>query len=83
MVEMINRVSGTHMWVAKERVSEYLKAGHKIYNREKLKAHKEPEADVPVDFMNPPVEPVTQNDEPVEKVAEPVKRGRGRGRAKK
>ena len=81
MVEMINRISGAHMWVAKERVSEYLSAGHMIVNREKPKAPKASEAE-PVDFMNPPIEPVIQDDEP-EKAAEPVKRGRGRGRAKK
>lgn len=28
MVEMINKVSGTRMWVAENRVEEYKAAGH-------------------------------------------------------
>lgn len=29
MVKLINKTTGTPMWVADERVDEYLKAGHK------------------------------------------------------
>lgn len=78
MVEMINRISGTHMWVAKSRVAEYLKAGHKVVNHDLPKAPKKVE---PVeDFMNAPVEPVAQDEKPVVQDDEPVKKGRGRKR---
>ena len=30
MVKMINRVTGTEMWIAEERKEEYLAAGHKL-----------------------------------------------------
>lgn len=30
MVKMINRLLGSVMWVADERVEEYLSAGHKL-----------------------------------------------------
>lgn len=74
MVEMINRISGTHMWVSESRVAEYLKAGNKVVNHDSPKPPKKVE---PVeDFMNAPVEPVKQDEEP-------VKRGRGRGRTRK
>ena len=29
MVKLINKVTGTEMWVADDRADEYLKAGHK------------------------------------------------------
>lgn len=30
MIEMINKVTGTTMWVADNRVDEYLRAGHNL-----------------------------------------------------
>lgn len=30
MVGFINKITGTHMWVAEERKAEYLAAGHKL-----------------------------------------------------
>lgn len=30
MIEMVNRATGTTMWVADARVSEYLQAGHSL-----------------------------------------------------
>lgn len=30
MIEMINRATGTTMWVADNRVAEYLQAGHSL-----------------------------------------------------
>lgn len=30
MVKMINRLLGSTMWVAEERVDEYISAGHKL-----------------------------------------------------
>lgn len=30
MVELVNKVSGGRMWVADDRVEEYLAAGHKL-----------------------------------------------------
>lgn len=30
MVKMINKLTGTQMWVAEERVKEYEAAGHKL-----------------------------------------------------
>ena len=30
MVEMVNAVTGTQMWVADDRVDEYKAAGHKL-----------------------------------------------------
>ena len=30
MVKMINSLLGTEMWVAEERVDEYISAGHKL-----------------------------------------------------
>lgn len=30
MIEMINKVTGTTMWIADNRVDEYLKAGHSL-----------------------------------------------------
>lgn len=30
MIEMINRATGTTMWVAEERKEEYLAAGHEL-----------------------------------------------------
>lgn len=30
MIELVNRVTGTTMWVAENRVAEYLAAGHKL-----------------------------------------------------
>lgn len=29
MIEFINRMTGTHMWVADDRIQEYMAAGHK------------------------------------------------------
>jgi len=29
MIKFINKITGTEMWVAEDRVSEYLAAGHK------------------------------------------------------
>lgn len=34
MVKMIDRLTGTDMWVAESRVDEYLAAGHKLAVRE-------------------------------------------------
>lgn len=30
MVELVNKVTGTPMWVAEDRVQNYLAAGHKL-----------------------------------------------------
>lgn len=30
MIELINKITGTKMWVADERLDEYLEAGHKL-----------------------------------------------------
>lgn len=30
MIKMINRVTGTDMWVAEERLDKYLAAGHRL-----------------------------------------------------
>lgn len=30
MVEFVNKITGTHMWVAEERKAEYMAAGHKL-----------------------------------------------------
>ena len=30
MIEMVNKVTGTTMWIADNRVDEYLRAGHSL-----------------------------------------------------
>jgi hypothetical protein len=30
MIKMVNRITGTEMWVADNRVGEYMAAGHKL-----------------------------------------------------
>lgn len=30
MVKFINRLTGSEMWIAEDRVAEYQKAGHKV-----------------------------------------------------
>ena len=44
MVKMINRITGTPMWVSDDRVADYLSAGHKKADSDA--------------FMNEPIEPV-------------------------
>lgn len=41
MVRMINKLTGTEMWVAEERTKEYEAAGHKLAADESAKPVKE------------------------------------------
>ena len=42
MVKMINGFYGNEMWVAEDRVEEYLKAGNKLADPPKAKPAKKP-----------------------------------------
>lgn len=42
MVKLINRLTGTEMWVAEARLDEYLAAGHKLAARPSEKPAEEP-----------------------------------------
>lgn len=44
MVKFINKLTGSVMWVADERVDEYLEAGHKLASDLKKPAQKKPAA---------------------------------------
>jgi hypothetical protein len=57
MIKLINKTTGTPMWVADERVNEYLEAGHKPASEVHAKMPKE--------------EPEVESKE--EKVSEPKK----------
>ena len=44
MIKLINRLTGTEMWVADDRLNEYLAAGHKLA----VKPAEKPEVKKPV-----------------------------------
>ena len=35
MIKLINKTTGTEMWVSKERLADYLAAGHKLAAEDK------------------------------------------------
>ena len=49
MIKLINKTTNTPMWVADERVSEYLEAGHKPASDIHAKPDKEPEVEKAAD----------------------------------
>ncbi len=41
MIKMINRITGTEMWVDEPRLNEYLALGHRLYEDKKPEPKKE------------------------------------------
>jgi hypothetical protein len=58
MIKLINKTTGTPMWVADERVNEYLAAGHK--SASELHAKKPVEEAKVEDAEEKPVEPAKE-----------------------
>ncbi len=58
MIKLINKTTGTPMWVADERKDEYLAAGHKL--AAELSAKKPVEEAKVEDVEEKPVEPVKE-----------------------
>lgn len=82
MVKMINAVTGSEMWVSRDRVFEYRMAGHrqagKLFNSvatsqlvrtEPVKQKEEPREEK----QQEPVKPEVKKPEPAKKSAKPVK----------
>ena len=42
MIKLINKITGTEMWVADDRVDKYLAAGHKLAVKPVKPARKKP-----------------------------------------
>ena len=90
MVEMVNRMTGTSMLVAEDRVPEYLQQGHALARKQvkeiKKVPEKAPEKAPVVEPEKKPekaVEDQPKTVEQVDQVEKPVKAKTGRTRAKK
>ena len=82
MVEMINRMTGTPMLVAEDRLSEYLQMGHKVAKKTvKVETKKVPE-EKPIEKT---VDVTVDEKKVVDKIVDetPIKVKSGRGRSKK
>lgn len=56
MIEFINRLTGTRMWVADERKEQYLEAGHKLASSACAKKPEVAEVKAEAKVDNAPVE---------------------------
>ena len=82
MVEMINRMTGTPMLVAEDRLPEYLQMGHRIAKKTvKVETKKTPEKKPVEKAVDVTVDERKVVDKTVDET--PVKVKTGRGRAKK
>ena len=86
MVEMVNRMTGTSMLVAEDRVSEYLQQGHALARKQVKEIKKAPEKAPVVEPEKKPekvIEDQPKAVDQVDQVEKPVKAKTGRTRAKK
>lgn len=83
MVEMTNRMTGTTMLVAEDRVSEYLQKGHKIATKTvKVETKKAPEEKPIEKAVDVTVDERKVVDKTVDETPVKAKTGRGRGKKK-
>ena len=79
MVEMVNRMTGSPMLVAENRVQEYLQQGHRLAKKTVKVVVETQEKKTPEEMpMNEPEETPKQDETPVKT----VKRGRGGSKKK-